>query len=230
MRGGGPTTSRLLARRCRSSPHARGWSLLRWCPAAAEQVFPACAGVVPPEHHRGQYHPGLPRMRGGGPLPRAATDPKIVSSPHARGWSDAGVDASLVDVVFPACAGVVPPRQIHHPLPRRLPRMRGGGPTPESMPPLSMWSSPHARGWSRLGKYITHYRDVFPACAGVVPKPRRHPPGHGGLPRMRGGGPLLSGTRYTLLKSSPHARGWSQSEKVALRDMCVFPACAGVVP
>ena len=67
--------------------------------------------------------------------------------------------------------------------------MRGGGPAVHLDGDDPDQSSPHARGWSRHQAMREIHTGVFPACAGVVPKPVPHPRRIRGLPRMRGGGP-----------------------------------------
>ena len=148
MRGGGPRPPDLRAVRGSSSPHARGWSAGDVCDFVDGEVFPACAGVVRMSSRRTRSRSGLPRMRGGGPQPVAATITPPMSSPHARGWSLVKSTPPSTSPVFPACAGVVPhqPQQRRHA--RRLPRMRGGGPKKPSYLAMMDMSSPHARGWS----------------------------------------------------------------------------------
>jgi hypothetical protein len=75
---------------------------------------------------------------------------------------------------------------------------------------LAATSSPHARGWSRVGTRDRSRR----LC----------------LPRTRGGGPLGPAALTAGLASSPHARGWSRINPQIHAWLPVFPARAGVVP
>ena len=110
MRGGGPCTPAPYLEAQQSSPHARGWSPDASSVYDQAHVFPACAGVVP--HVQGPQcaRERLPRMRGGGPLAALANPEELLSSPHARGWSPPIIRWHPRDLVFPACAGVVPGR------------------------------------------------------------------------------------------------------------------------
>ncbi len=108
-----------------------------------------------------------------------------------------------------------------------LPRMRGGCPTLPSAAVGSATSSPHARGLSGDGAGEGYLVEVFPACAGVVPAPRRAGDPHPGLPRLRGGCPRHDVTRRAVDRSSPHARGLSRRYGIRRRCRIVLAVCAG---
>ena len=169
-------------------------------------------------------------MRGGGPRATTSTTAVNASSPHARGWSRSASSLIEISSVFPACAGVVPDEGQRLRRPRRLPRMRGGGPCRMSGFRSPSGSSPHARGWSVSQCDLAYLRVVFPACAGVVPLSVARCRAWSSLPRMRGGGPELGDSIISVPESSPHARGWSHHKPAAGQKVSVFPACAGVVP
>ena len=210
MRGGGPFLVEPRFTTNSSSPHARGWS---------RDTRPGTKSA-----------PRLPRMRGGGPSAFQAKQYDIKSSPHARGWSEIATQNHDMPDVFPACAGVVPTARTTADTKKGLPRMRGGGPCLPTRQGVTSPSSPHARGWSNRVGSLLDGRQVFPACAGVVPT-RRWPlcwPSR--LPRMRGGGPPVGFVAAPRFASSPHARGWSRVHRQEVEHRPVFPACAGVVP
>src|SRR5689334_13102433 len=71
----------------------------------------------------------LPRMRGDGPCAAAEKGYTTQAPPHARGWTLRRRRKRLHDTGSPACAGMDPPTPRCRPAPRRLPRMRGDGPT-----------------------------------------------------------------------------------------------------
>ena len=169
-------------------------------------------------------------MRGGGPDAAILPPNPSASSPHARGWSHSQLNRGGGSSVFPACAEVVRALPSAGSWRGSLPRMRGGGPLSISRFTRSRWSSPHARGWSPAQRDRRRCRDVFPACAGVVPAPQPHIWRPSSLPRMRGGGPQMPVRSTTRRMSSPHARGWSHTCKAHNARASVFPACAGVVP
>ena len=209
MRGGGPGAASPVDRSRSSSPHARGWSWWVVDVVVHPRVFPACAGVVRGGHIITETVLSLPRMRGGGPGKGEIIIARELSSPHARGWSPVDVLPLRVNIVFPACAGVVRHRMRCLKRRLRLPRMRGGGPCRMSGLRSPSGSSPHARGWSvRRVDQRVHW-PVFPACAGVVPKGGTSKTTTTSLPRMRGGGPIYQNRGAQMTWSSPHARGWS---------------------
>ena len=129
MRGDGPACGHAVQFEAGAPPHARGWSHGPSIGRADVEGSPACAGIVPSPSGSSGRHRGLPRMRGDGPGTCGGSATGGAAPPHARGWSP--VPLPLVGQVegSPACAGMVPcPRS--YPLAwRRLPRMRGDGPT-----------------------------------------------------------------------------------------------------
>ena len=189
MRGGGPLKATNNKGWEKSSPHARGWSPGGGFCRVGNDVFPACAGVVPCLVRTSTSSQSLPRMRGGGPMELITPGLSSSSSPHARGWSPDFQGEGHARSVFPACAGVVPTIYRLQDVIKGLPRMRGGGPTYTNTPPPG--------------------ESVFPACAGVVPLWPCSTKSGLSLPRMRGGGPRHHALGETSKPSSPHARGWS---------------------
>ncbi len=167
-RGGGPGGGPRPGRVERSSPHARGWSIGGVDPKIVEAVVPARAGVVRWPGGGRWAASRRPRTRGGGPLPSCLEGVPPSSSPHARGWSLAGIGGEEHVGVVPARAGVVP-REDHHPHDHhRRPRTRGGGPRGTTTRTSCSRSSPHARGWSVPGSQVEFGGAVVPARAGVV--------------------------------------------------------------
>ena len=69
---------------------------------------------------------------------------------------------------------------------------------------------------------------MFPAGAGVDRAIRLPPFESIGVPRRRGGGPVLAGRRAGGQQCSPQARGWTDIEILMLALTSVFPAGAGV--
>ena len=147
------------------------WPVAEHC-SRSSSVFPAYAGVVPPDFIATDSDGSLPRIRGGGPPDRKTNGGVAPSSPHTRGWSHQEDTIKQMCLVFPAYAGVVPAtkrswKPCHSP-----PRIRGGG--PDAGVPFARVepSSPHTRGWSRKTRRAEEQAKVFPAYAGVVPQPR----------------------------------------------------------
>ncbi len=157
-----------------------------------------------------------PRTRGGGPRRRCRVRSRLMSSPHARGWSLLHRGQLRCGGVVPARAGVVRNRR-HISRPRcGRPRTRGGGPVPGQRYERAKESSPHARGWSDRPGGRDVVRDVVPARAGVVRRGRRPGRRVRCRPRTRGGGPGTGHAVAFLGGSSPHAgvvpTGQSQAE------------------
>ena len=137
---------------------------------------------------------------------------------------------SLVNPVFPACAGM-----FLFPWPRTrwgscFPRMRGDVPVPSAVRVLGSSFSPHARGCSRYGFPAERGCRVFPACAGMFLFRSRTREVGPGFPRMRGDVPSLRVVSGRNFLFSPHARGCSSSDFTTVNSDVVFPACAGMFP
>ena len=173
-------------------------------------VFPAYAGVVPPPLAGVNAVRGLPRIRGGGPQYDYRSNLACGSSPHTRGWSLGCTIGHVLQIVFPAYAGVVRGKGPRGLQACGLPRIRGGGPSLDC-----------AERQSEV---------VFPAYAGVVPHSTSATAASTSLPRIRGGGPQSGTTANNCPKSSPHTRGWFLGIDAHTIDSLVFPAYAGVVP
>ncbi len=124
-RGGRPPALRFDRIVIRSSPRTRGSSLTLDRLPHRRRVFPAHAGVVPRSARTCAPPSCLPRARGGRPpwpRSRSSTDR---SSPRTRGSSCLLIPVDLHPLVFPAHAGVVPPRAQGSAWPLGLPAHAG---------------------------------------------------------------------------------------------------------
>ena len=193
-------------------------------------LFPACAGVVPLTKKSRVTGMTFPRMRGGGPRQCSTKKSMHSFSPHARGWSLRLSRRNTRKRLFPACAGVVLQHEQKTSDRSTFPRMRGGGPNTAQVLNNMQHFSPHARGWSQAVLNQEIYAQLFPACAGVVPRTVTAQNPKSAFPRMRGGGPIAFGVSCIFQSFSPHARGWSQPSTNSGKLSQLFPACAGVVP
>ena len=199
------------------SPRARGWTV----------------------HGGGaRCHSGrVPRVRGDGPTHRGLTGrvlavfpacagmdrrccpapaPRSTCSPRARGWTGEGADTMTtadrvprvrgdgpdgveptqwLSAVFPACAG----------MDRRKRSPKRG----------AHWCSPRARGWTDQGRDEVTRESVFPACAGMDRHARAAAVAGGGVPRVRGDGPIGDIIRITAGRCSPRARGWTERSSIS---------------
>jgi len=110
MRGDPPVLRLLFDFFVLSTPHARGSTLWSWAVGALDAVYPACAGIHPSSWTICASTICLPRMRGDPPLSICGRADKRMSTPHARG-STSSIMATVVScLVYPACAGIHPPR------------------------------------------------------------------------------------------------------------------------
>ena len=227
-RGDGPRRTAVRSRMREDSPHARGWTRARAAVLSTPGGFPARAGMDPAASRRRGPGRGIPRTRGDGPERMERLALSSPDSPHARGWTEHGIDAWLPVSGFPARAGMDRERQLVAEQSRGIPRTRGDGPAtnPPSDRPSS--DSPHARGWTRRDLRLDRRRGGFPARAGMdlkVTKSDRR--GHR-IPRTRGDGPRLSAREIELEPDSPHARGWTRISARPCRPSAGFPARAGM--
>jgi len=153
MRGDPPVCRHAFAPHPRSTPHARGSTVIRKRRSRLQRVYPACAGIHLPREIRMAEIRGLPRMRGDPPVCRHAFAPHPRSTPHARGSTPyTGVNVGSGDV-YPACAGIHLGRQGMPSPHRSLPRMRGDPPHALCMRPGHDPSTPHARGSTPCSVY-----------------------------------------------------------------------------
>ena len=90
-----------------------------------------------------------------------------MSSPHTRGCFHYKVFIEIIEIVFPAYAGVFPFTMTSEELNESLPRIRGGVSSHFLLKAPVRTSSPHTRGCF-LRQHTDPYRGlVFPAYAGV---------------------------------------------------------------
>ncbi len=127
-RGGVPAKNATDSSTSPSSPRTRGCSRSAAAAASRAIVFPAHAGVFPWGRHLPRQRRRLPRARGGVPVCGRTGSNGHVSSPRTRGCSPPKGYDRQPNTVFPAHAGVFPPRSLRVLCWMRLPRARGGVP------------------------------------------------------------------------------------------------------
>src|SRR6266511_3747300 len=210
VREGGPATSRRICTARSRSPRTRGWSPDLIPTTHHGPEFNAYAGVVPSSWCPRWPRARVPRVRGGGPGIALRPGGRPSRSPRTRGWSLDGFWNTEVD----AC----------------VPRVRGGGPVcwPSGGPLTTR--SPRTRGWSLQQCDRLSHGNAFPAYAGVVPASVGHRLRSSGVPRVRGGGPMIRSSRTVAGTRSPRTRGWSRHRPERGCPAGAFPAYAGVVP
>jgi len=106
MRGDPPSRRACSSSSMRSTPHARGSTLLLICGLWTTRVYPACAGIHPREGGSRTSSRGLPRMRGDPPCLYFDLLNNPESTPHARGSTAPFQRSTRGWPVYPACAGI----------------------------------------------------------------------------------------------------------------------------
>ena len=130
----------------------------------------------------------------------------------------------------PAYAGMVLPRAVLRPGPRRCPRLRGDGPSIRMLFSVPRAVSPPTRGWSTRWCGDPGPRGGVPAYAGMVRAARAPSPAGSGCPRLRGDGPQVRVGSKRSRTVSPPTRGWSPDPCRRRRRRAGVPAYAGMVP
>ena len=91
-------------------------------------------------------------------------------------------------------------------------------------------ASPHPRGWTFWNESAFESPVGFPAPAGMDPRMDRETEIDVGLPRTRGDGPMSNAGMTTLVRASPHPRGWTRLHTDTEANKDGFPAPAGMDP
>ena len=131
-------------------------------------------------------------------------------SPHTRGCSEQGEAGRLVNVVFPAYAGMFRFGGNHHVGHHRFPRIRGDVPITITEFLRMRGFSPHTRGCSYRRKRALKWWSVFPAYAGMFR--------------------IFPAASAQDTGFSPHTRGCSVVTGDYVIFVPVFPAYAGMFP
>ena len=210
------------------TPHARGSTHSFSFPPFALTVYPACAGIDRAPSGKEPPKKSLPRMRGDRPGAQNPSYTKSMFTPHARGSTAGGGSRYGAWLVYPACAGIDLIFRRFGETCRSLPRMRGDRPTSDGYLSSICLFTPHARGSTRPSASFWTTESVYPACAGIDPKPIHKITRTVCLPRMRGDRPTKRTGRHLPGAFTPHARG-STGQGVGRGSMPgVYPACAGI--
>ena len=213
-----------------SSPHARGAPPPLHAPDPGRGIIPACAGSTCWRARCRCSCRDHPRMRGEHYLD-GSTDRRLTgSSPHARGALGGPVDAVVVGVIIPACAGSTSCPSTTASCTRDHPRMRGE----HEEHGLYRWgvlgSSPHARG-ARFYHFMNGDGvGIIPACAGSTTARIGSRCAGWDHPRMRGEHFDQIDSQSERGGSSPHARGARAKLIRVLVGRRIIPACAGSTP
>ncbi len=212
------------------SPRERGWSRGEARGDGGHPVFPARAGMVPPDSPSQPLEESVPRASGDGPVAGLTAESGLSCSPRERGWSHVEQAHRLLRPVFPARAGMVRSPARSRCGSTSVPRASGDGPAAKEEAASFARCSPRERGWSAAPSPRRRNPRVFPARAGMVRRPHDGRPRLGRVPRASGDGPPMARSTRPVPACSPRERGWSVGGRVASGAADVFPARAGMVP
>ena len=230
MRGDRPERGESMNRYWQFTPHARGSTHDFDTLAVVGTVYPACAGIDPPEGQNQNHLRSLPRMRGDRPVMATSCSLFRMFTPHARGSTVGGLFEFRAHVVYPACAGIDHSGHGSGWGRKRLPRMRGDRPHSVNVFKRLPAFTPHARGSTEQHRAFQRELIVYPACAGIDPYTRLTGRLEHGLPRMRGDRPNISPISTFDQRFTPHARGSTNLVRSKNLRKGVYPACAGIDP
>ncbi len=169
-------------------------------------------------------------MRGDRPRGGTVYGPSGRFTPHARGSTSAAAAAVRSGSVYPACAGIDPPKVSRISARKGLPRMRGDRPVAFDIRILSDWFTPHARGSTLVEGLEGLMKEVYPACAGIDLGSPTTSYFSSRLPRMRGDRPHMHSLSLKTARFTPHARGSTFVVVYDVVEVPVYPACAGIDP
>jgi len=209
-RGDGPLGQLLIRRRVHCSPRTRGWSPHGEQRRVGSLLLPAHAGMVPVLAVPGPEVAAAPRARGDGPLPACGAVQRGACSPRTRGWSLVPEDQGSGQHLLPAHAGMVPSRAKGAPPSGAAPRARGDGPLDAVKAEKDLTCSPRTRGWSQFERAGSHFAELLPAHAGMVPVTAGSSLVAEPAPRARGDGPASLCRSRRPPFCSPRTRGWSR--------------------
>ena len=229
-RGDGPEVVHRGPLHDEGSPHTRGWTPALRRRRGGGRGFPAHAGMDPLWVVNVENPSGVPRTRGDGPINVSGASLLDAGSPHTRGWTASTLIRTPSGWGFPAHAGMDPSSSCAGTGRRRVPRTRGDGPGAQRSTRCTRSGSPHTRGWTDFPLFVRQPAAGFPAHAGMDPDHRaaaRHRPW---VPRTRGDGPAGGTTININVRGSPHTRGWTLNDRMAITDDEGFPAHAGMDP
>ena len=172
------------------------------------ESFPRARGDVPPQHVVQAYVSAFsPRTRGCSQMKRLNTE---------------------IGRVFPAHAGMFLSGMTFFPTRPRFPRARGDVPNLSAATQRLKAFSPRTRGCSQFIETYEPIVRVFPAHAGMFPRPCRQGKVMVRFPRARGDVPAVVHSKSNLLGFSPRTRGCSRHGRNLPHWGHVFPAHAGM--
>ncbi len=167
-RGDGPHSySKIFADKA-FSPHAWGWSWLKFRWRIERRIFPTRVGMVLMQSAMLAAQQDFPHTRGDGPSIGLRLGHCLKFSPHAWGWSCAQSSNPERLHIFPTRVGMVRGTKSPPATDVYFPHTRGDGPRAECLGAASIVFSPHAWGWSRVYTPTASGTTIFPTRVGMV--------------------------------------------------------------
>ena len=149
-------------------------------------------------------------------------------SPHAWGWTAAGVCSLRLARVFPTRVGMDRDGRAGGVLRVCIPHTRGDGPLVFHLSENSCRYSPHAWGWTALHREMGRVEKVFPTRVGMDRYSQIGRNSRAGIPHTRGDGPGYARSGCNSLEYSPHAWGWTVRHPIKRTAIHVFPTRVGM--
>ena len=227
-RGDGPNQTAIITRGHRCSPRTWGWTVVPLlCPGNC-RVFPTHVGMdrlAPPSVG---LRPCVPHARGDGPTGDIVMLKLKMCSPRTWGWTEAGLIAGGIAVVFPTHVGMDRERTGLATARESVPHARGDGPDLGITVSEAATCSPRTWGWTDRPRLAGRVRCVFPTHVGMdrrIPRAARTSPR---VPHARGDGPQFAITCSFEKVCSPRTWGWTESAFWRKRNTIVFPTHVGM--
>ena len=145
-----------------------------------------------------------------------------------RGWTEDEADVRLIDIVFPARAGMDRLWRTWMATRLRFPRACGDGPSGRRERPTHRLFSPRVRGWTATARSAATLPGVFPARAGMDRYFSCFALPSSVFPRACGDGPTHHPVFLRVKVFSPRVRGWTEINAGEMHLVGVFPARAGM--
>ena len=193
----------------RFSPRTRGCSASFTDMGVFSSVFPAHAGMFLMDTDNQTQLKSFPRARGDVPLRPGRRRVPAAFSPRTRGCSGCVGFRGQFLLVFPAHAGMFRTLLTAQHVPLCFPRARGDVPSPDPSRSRKRGFSPRTRGCSQQRMASHNCYLVFPAHAGMFPKPGPPPTPARRFPRARGDVPPIDKILQKIILFSPRTRGCS---------------------
>ncbi len=228
MRGDGPVSVRGGLHPARAPPHAWGWTQAAEGAGRRRRGSPTCVGMDLDHCANPMPRSGLPHMRGDGPVEISGNDISVMAPPHAWGWTPASSLTVSESKGSPTCVGMDLVETLVSFGLLRLPHMRGDGPLGDPAHRSPAGAPPHAWGWTRPQPPLGGRPIGSPTCVGMDPLNGLSASGRGGLPHMRGDGPLLPAVAALHGQAPPHAWGWTVMRCGRILGDQGSPTCVGM--